>query len=178
MKKVKYRFFLDYEKEEQWVNDMEKSGWHLEKFGFGRFVFKKGEPNTFVYRNEFIGGLSKKEKEEYFELLNDSGITVVHQCFTWIYMKRAVAEGPLELYTDTNSKIAYYNRILYIFLALFLANLCAGVSNIYLNIQFDLGIFRSSIGFFNIFVAALMAIPIIKITQNKRKLQEKQHFFE
>ncbi|GIN41204.1 hypothetical protein J19TS1_41530 [Heyndrickxia oleronia] len=45
-------------------------------------------------------------------------------------MKKAAAEGPFEIYTDTKSKIAYYKRMLNIFLLLFFVNTWMGIMNI------------------------------------------------
>ena len=52
MKKVKNRLYLDYEKEELWINDMVQEGWHLKKFMFFRFTFEKGEQGS--YRKKII----------------------------------------------------------------------------------------------------------------------------
>lgn len=179
MKKVKFRFYLDYEKEEKWINEMAAQGWHLKKFLLGRFTFTKGEPAAFIYRNEFIVGMSLEEKKDYFELLKDSGITIIHEKGGWVYMKKASAEGPFELYTDTKSKISYYQRILSIFLLLFFINACSGFFNVgVLRDQSMLEFINSALGILNIAVALLILIPIIKIIKRKRELIKKQQFFE
>ncbi|GIN57347.1 hypothetical protein J8TS2_16660 [Lederbergia ruris] len=161
MKKVLYRLYWDYEKEENWINEMAAQGWHLKKFFFGRFTFTKGEPGAFIYRNEFIIGMSANEKKDYFEFLKDSGITIINELCGWVYMKKSAAEGPFEIYSDTKSKITYYKRMLNIFLLLFFVNVWMGIMNI--SVFGD-----STVGIFNIVVALLIAIPIIKIIQRKR----------
>ena len=179
MKKVRYRFYLDYEKEEKWINEMAAQGWHLEKWFLGRFTFTKGEPGTFIYRNEFLIEKSKKEKKDYFELLEDSGITIIHESGGWIYMKKAATEGPFELYTDTHSKIDYYKRMLNIFLLLFFINVWSGIVNV--GVFGDQSLpefFNSAVGILNITVALLIAIPIIKIIQRKRALMKKKDLYE
>ncbi|MED4057561.1 DUF2812 domain-containing protein [Niallia taxi] len=179
MKKVKYRLFLDHEKEEKWINDMAVNGWNLEKFAFSRFIFTKGEPGKFVYRNELISGMSTTEKKDYFEILKDSGITIIQEFGGWIYMEKAVSDGPLEIFTDIKSKLDYYTRILSVFLLLFFVNICLGLSNLnFFSNQSNLGFINSTMGFINIFVAALIAYPIIKIIYRKRHLQRKHQFFE
>lgn len=179
MKKVKYRFYLDFEKEEKWINEMAAHGWHLEKFTLGRFTFTQGEPGTFIYRNEFIVGKSTKEKKEYFDLLKDSGITLIHEFGGWVYMKKAATEGPFEIYTDTKSKIDYSKRMLNIFLLLFFINVCLGILNVgIIGNQSPLQYFNSVMGTLNIVVALLIAIPIIKIIQRVRTLKGKQDLYE
>ena len=179
MKKVMYRFYLDYEKEEKWINEMAAHGWHLKKFSFGRFTFTKGEPDAFIYRNEFISGMSTNEKKDYFEFLKDSGITIINEFGGWVYMKKAAAEGPFEIYTDTRSKIAYYKRMLNIFLFLFFVNAWMGIMNISVfGDKVKTGFISPTIGVLNIAAALLIAFPIFKIIQRKRALEKKQQFFE
>lgn len=178
MKKVKYRIFGDFEKEEKWVNDMAAEGWHLEKFSFGRFVFTKGEPGAYIFRNEFIR-MNSSEKEDYFDFLKDSGITIINELGGWVYMKKAAAEGPFEIYTDTKSKIAYYKRMLSIFALFFFVNVWFGIMN--LSILWDSArdkIAIPIIGVFNIVVALIIAYPIIKIIHRKKVLEKQQQFFE
>lgn len=179
MKKVRYRFYLDFEKEEKWINEMATQGWHLKKFSLGRFTFTQGEPGSFIYRNEFIVGMSTKEKKDYFDLLKDSGITLIHEFGGWVYMKKTATDGPFEIYTDTKSKITYYKRLLNIFLLLFFINVFAGILNVGIfGNQSPPEFFNSVVGILNIGVALLIAIPIIKIIQRKKALTKSQQFFE
>ncbi|QBK25073.1 DUF2812 domain-containing protein [Ureibacillus thermophilus] len=172
MRKVKYRIFLDYDKEEKWVNDMAKEGWHLEKFSVGRFVFVKGEPGAFIYRNEYLGNLSEEEKVEYFALLQDSGATIVHESFNWIYVKKPVNEGPFELYTDASSKIDYYNRLLNSLLIVLIVNIAGATINFSIMGLSNKGVFNLGAGILHLLVAALICIPMVKIDKNKKKLKE------
>ncbi|AMX00568.1 DUF2812 domain-containing protein [Rummeliibacillus stabekisii] len=179
MKKVKYRFYLDFEKEEKWINEMARKGWHLEKFLLGRFTFIKGDPGESIYRNEFITGMSHQEKKEYFEFLKDSGITIVHEFGGWVYMKKAAVEGPFEIYTDTKSKIDYYKRILNIFLLLFFLNVSYGIMNMRFYTDYSsIDLMTVTVGVLNIAVALLIAVPIVKIMKRKKGLEEEQQFFE
>lgn len=178
MRKVLYRFFVDFEKEEKWVNEMGAQGWHLQKFTLARFAFTKGEPGVFIYRNEFISGLSSNEKKDYFEFLKDSGISIINELGGWVYMKKAAADGPFELYTDTKSKIAYYKRMLNIFALLFFINAWMGITNISILDKTRYGFVNQTIGIFNIAAALLIAYPIIKIIKSKKSLEKDQQFFE
>lgn len=179
MRKVLYRFFVDFEKEEKWINGMGAQGWHLEKFSFARFAFKKGEPGAFIYRNEFISGMSSADKKDYFEFLKDSGISIINEMGGWVYMKKAAADGPFEIYTDTKSKISYYKRMLNIFALLFFINAWMGIANISIfGDKTSLEFVNQSAGIFNIAAAILIAFPILKIIKCKRSLEKDQQFFE
>lgn len=178
MKKVVYRFYLDYEKEENWINKMSAKGWHLEKFALGRFTFTKGEPGKYIYRNEFISEMKTKEKKEYFEFLSDSGIVVIHEFGGWVYMKKEANEGPFELFTDNDSHIAYYKRMMNFFVALFFVNVFSGIFNLIISESDNLGQVKTAVGIFCMMVAFLSVFPIYKIIRRKKELEKQQQFFE
>lgn len=179
MKKVKYRFYVDYEKEEQWVNEMSQEGWHLERFMVIRYSFVKGEPGTYIYRNELLNGLTSGEKNNYLDFLKGSGIEVVHKFGGWAYFRKKASDGPFEIYTDTASKISYYNRILNLFTLLLLCNFIMGIIN--LNIADSTsyhGTISSTVGVFGIATAMLIAFPTIRVYRRKNILKKSQNLFE
>lgn len=179
MKKVKYRFYVDYEKEEQWVNEMSKNGWHLEKFMVFRYTFAKGESGAYIYRNELIAGLALKDKNDYLEFLKESGIEVVNKFGGWAYFRKKAEEGTFEIYTDTTSKISYYNRILNLFTLLFLFNLIMGIINLIISKSAPYkGVVNLSTGLLGLIVAILILIPTLKVYQRKKSLKNQQQLFE
>ncbi|MBP2241811.1 hypothetical protein J2Z40_002383 [Cytobacillus eiseniae] len=179
MKKVMYRLYLDYEKEEKWINEMAAQGWNLEKFSLGRFTFSKGEPKAFIFRNEFIMRMPSNEKKEYFELLNDSGITIVKEFGGWIYMKKPADQGPFELYTDSKSRLSYYKGMLNVFYLLFLLNVVLGISNLNLfDDRTTWGYLNPTVGSICLVVSLLLLFPIIKIVKRKKSIEKQQGFFE
>lgn len=179
MKKVKYRFNLNYQKEEEWINEMSQQGWHLEKFSFGKFTFIKGEPGEFIYRSELLGDMPKKEKAEYLEFLTDSGITIVHEFAGWLYTRRAASEGPFELFTSNQSYIGYYQRILKYMIPLFLINLSMAFLNLVISgVNGNLGWLNMSVGSLNALVTLILLIPLGHVYRQKSKLEKEQQFFE
>lgn len=179
MKKVKYRLYVDYEKEERWVNEMAQQGWLLEKFRPLRFTFLKGEPGAYIYRNELLAGLSVKEKNDYLEFLKQSGIEVVNKFGGWAYFRQKASDGPFEIYTDSASKVSYFNRIIGLFTLLLLFNIIIGVVNLIISAYvLDHGIVNSFTGLINFAAAILISIPTIKIYRRKKDLQEQQNLFE
>ncbi|QFG00703.1 DUF2812 domain-containing protein [Psychrobacillus glaciei] len=179
MKKVKYRFYVDYEKEEQWVNEMAQNGWHFKKIMVFRYTLVKGEPGAYIYRNELLAGLALKNKNDYLEFLKESGIEVVNKFGGWAYFRKKAAEGPFEIYTDTSSKISYYNRILNLFTVLFLGNLIMGIFNLMVSDHASYrGTISSTAGIFGIATAILILIPNIKIYRRKNAIKEQQQIFE
>ena len=59
----KYRFYIDHESEEKWINEMAEQGWNLKKFWPFVHVFEKGNPSEYIYRTEMVIAC----KNDYFE---------------------------------------------------------------------------------------------------------------
>ncbi|MDN4492442.1 DUF2812 domain-containing protein [Ureibacillus aquaedulcis] len=176
--KMKIRLFLDYEREEEWVNLMAKKGWNLTSFGLVFYSFKKGEPGEFIYRNEMISGIgSKEDSKEYIRFLQSSGIELVRVFFNWAYFRKKAAEGPFELYSDTTSRLAYLNRVFYLFLTVFFINLFIGIINSTLLNSGNLAGINDFVGGVNIGCAIILLFPLIKIMKKRRHLKHQLDIF-
>lgn len=176
-KLTKIRFFIDYEKEERWVNDMSQQGWHLVKLGFGYFIFEKGLPGEYIYRNEMLAGFRKKnDSKEYIEFLKDTGVELVTKYTTWVYFRKKTEEGPFELYSDITSKLQYINRILYLFLLLFLVNFYFGISNVFNVFNHNSNV-TYTIGIFNLSVSLIFVFPLFLLFKRRKDLKSKLTIF-
>jgi hypothetical protein len=73
IKKV-WRFYTiaDYEKEENFLNEMARDGWNLTAVGFCRYIFRRGTPGEYIYKLDMVErGDSDQVKESYFNFLTD-----------------------------------------------------------------------------------------------------------
>ncbi len=93
-KTVRKLFFLwEYEKEEEWINQMAREGWMLIRTGFRKYVFEKGTPEEYTYRVELLDkGMNSKESNSYLIFLKDTGIELVGECNNWVYLRCKTAE--------------------------------------------------------------------------------------
>jgi len=177
-KKLIFRLFFDYEKEEEWVNGMAKNGWHLTSFGIGNYAFEKGAPGKYIYRNEMIYELgSKDDSKEYIDFLRDSGIELVKKKLNWAYFRKEAADGPFELYSDTSSKLAYINRFHYLFLFVFFINLFIGIINFILFSYANKESINDFVAGVNTGVAIALIYPILKIMKKRRNLKNQLEIF-
>ncbi|MGN4125442.1 DUF2812 domain-containing protein [Lysinibacillus sphaericus] len=175
MKKRKYRFFMDYEKEEAWVNDMAAQGWHLQKTFLGYFVFEQGKPGQYIYRNEWVHG----RKQDYFDFLETLNIECVTKFAGWAYYRKKTSDGPFELFTDAPSKMNSLKSMNSFFIPLALLNILVGIFNIALGLTGSSQSFLNmSLGFFNIVASIVLWIPILKIVKRKKRLAQTLHIFE
>jgi len=111
--KVVYRFYSDYEKEERWLNEMASRGWHLVRYRLGGYHFEEGRPGTWIYRIELLPADPRSAaSQEYLSLLLETGAEVVSTHARWVYLRRSAAMGPFVLFSDLESRIGHYRRVL------------------------------------------------------------------
>ncbi|MGE8037229.1 hypothetical protein B1B04_04425 [Lysinibacillus sp. KCTC 33748] len=175
MKKRVYRFFLDYEQEEAWVNNMAEQGWHLKRTMLGYFIFEKGEPGQYIYRNELV----KNKNQDYFEFLETMDIEFISKFGGWAYYRKQKSKGPFELFSDSSSKIQYLKSISRLFISITFLNLLFG----FINLNIGLGestesFLNTGISLLNFVVVMIMCIQIYKVERRKIGLQRELHIFE
>jgi hypothetical protein len=124
----KFRWFWawDDEREEAWLREMSQQGWHLQKVALpGFYTFAKGEPRDYVYRLDYTRTL--KKNADYFSLFRDSGWEYLGEMNEWQYFRKEALGGEApEIYTDNESKVQKYRRLmgfLLIFLPIILINI-------------------------------------------------------
>lgn len=179
VKKVKYRLLINFEKEEKWINEMSKQGWHLEKFFIGRFTFSKGIPGRYIYRNEYLFDKNKEEKKEYIAFLEESGIEVVHESAGWIYTRKKTVDGDYEIFSDIASKKSYYDELFRFMVMLLAINGFLALSNLtYFKMASALSWLNIAAGVIGATVCILLLFPIRFLRKERKLLEEKQKFSE
>jgi hypothetical protein len=100
------------ERETAWLEEMSRAGWHLEAFSFGWYRFGRGEPREYLYRLDFDPG-ARKRRDEYLGIFRDAGWEHVLCWGSWYYFRAERGKAfSDELYTDRESRIAKYRRLL------------------------------------------------------------------
>ena len=102
------------EKEEPFLTEMSRRGWHLQKTTYFRHIFRRGEPIGHQYRMDFMD--SEHRGPEFEQIYQDAGWEKVcesrDEFGRWGYFRRPEVEGEtLELYTDAESKLELLYRI-------------------------------------------------------------------
>ena len=65
---IKFRWYVDSQKEQDWLNKMSKKGWALKSFLLGFYKFEKCEPGEYIYQIDLLPeGKSKKEIREFYK---------------------------------------------------------------------------------------------------------------
>lgn len=132
----RFRLYFDKDKEIAWLNEMAAQGWAMTGFFAGVYTFEKCEPGQYVYQVDF-GDHFGHVSENYRELMKDMNIEILQCWGYWILLRKEAAAGAFELYTDVDSQIEHYKKILRMFkavtilemLCLFMVTACASMEN-------------------------------------------------
>jgi hypothetical protein len=113
MKKIIKKAFWDFEKEEKWLNEMAVKGLAMTDYSWCRYVFNSSEPGEYIYRIELLKEpVTHPESEKYINFMEDTGAEFVGSYMKWVYFRKKASEGEFEIYSDTDSKIAHYKKII------------------------------------------------------------------
>jgi len=111
--------FWDYEKEEAWLNTMSAKGLALTRYTWMHYIFEDTDPGEYIYRIEMLAQRpDKPESVRYLDFLKDSGIEVVSTYLDWVYLRKKAIDGPFDLYSDIDSRLAHATRVSNMWLAL------------------------------------------------------------
>jgi hypothetical protein len=113
IRKVKWFWAWQDAQEEAWLRSMSQKGWHLSSVGLPCiYRFQAGEPRDYVYRLDYQT-FPDKDRQEYQQLFRDAGWEYISEMSAWQYFRKEVKEEePPEIFTDVESKMAKYKRIL------------------------------------------------------------------
>lgn len=107
--KVLIRWFVNFDKEEQWLNEQSKKGWAFSRTNGVIYRFNVCEPGEFIYQIDFDEKKSLME-EDYIVFRNSCGDSFVHQWKSKIYWKRRASDGPFEAENDIVAKLKLTNK--------------------------------------------------------------------
>lgn len=129
-KKIVYKAYYNFEKEEAWLNMMSAKGYNLISYTAIKYIFEKTNDTDYIYRIEYLDeGKSKDNLENYLEFLEESGIEFVSRYNNWIYLRCKANCGRFDLFTDLDSKIKHYKSILKTYTTLMLCLLPIFISS-------------------------------------------------
>ena len=111
---VKFRLYYDKDAEEKWLNEMAAEGWAMTGFFAGFYTFEQCEKGKWSYQIDF-GEKLGRVTEDYRQFMTEAGIEIVQCWGYWIILRKPAAEGEFQLYTDVESSLEHYSKILTMF---------------------------------------------------------------
>lgn len=156
--KYKYTrvFFVGaYEKEEKWINEMAAKGLNLVDTTGIVYTFQDGNPGEYIYRLQMLDKHAHHiESIKYIQFLEDTGAECIATYMKWIYLRKKKADGEFEIYSDSNSKLNHYKRIM---LHLWLVSIVP-LSQIFLNLSM-----LTAIREYSYFIVISLNAPMISV---------------
>jgi len=116
MKTKLWKYFIDEEKTEAWLNRLAAEG--LNCVGadclMHRYSFEQGEPGEYAYRIVILEkSMRHADTVRYLAFLWENGIEYVAHGFRHFILRKKVADGAFELYTDRESQIKINRTLMY-----------------------------------------------------------------
>lgn len=131
MKHIMWRVYNNYEKEEAWLNEMAAKGLAFTDFFLCRYVFEDRQPGEYIYRIELLENHpGHAESQKYLDFMAENGVEHMASWHRWVYFRKKAQDGPFDIYSDIDSKMAHYKRIGMLFLPLGLAQACFALTQL------------------------------------------------
>lgn len=112
-KQFKLFTIFEYEKEQDYLRKMHKSGWKFQKVsGWGMYHFEKCTPEDVIYQLDYNKeGLDNKD--EYIKMFRDCGWEYLQDYVGFSYFRKPVSEtnGEEEIFCDSESKLQMMERV-------------------------------------------------------------------
>ena len=150
-RKTVYKLFFvwDMEKEEAWLNEMAMHGWILDKVGFMRYTFVKGEPDSYAIRFELHGN-----DPAYIAFMEETGAEYIGRVAGWMYFRKQASLGAFDIYSDIDSRIGMLGRLAKMLSMVGAANIIIGLMN---------SLNRTSIGWVNLLCGCMLMYGLGRI---------------
>ena len=179
LKTIKKVFFLwEHEKEEKWLNEMSAAGFQLRGVGFCTYHFEEGTPGEYIYRLEMLENWPTNYKSVlYIKFLEETGVEHIGSLIRWVYFRKKADDGSFDIYSDVNSRITHYNRMLLLLGILALANLVNALNVLTSWIRFG-GPSTLLIALLCFTIWLLLGYGFVRIHLKKRKLNKEKILHE
>ena len=148
----------DFDKEDQWLNEMALSGWVLDSVGFCKYNFVRCEPGEYTVRLEM-----HDQDDEYVAFMEETGAEYIGRMVKWIYFRKKAVDGPFEIFSDIDSKISHLDSIGKMLTFVGIANLLLGIS-----------VTQNSFGEINLLCATLLMYGLGRIHGKKEALEKER----
>lgn len=108
----KWKFFIDFEKEEKWLQEMARQGLELEKATFG-YTFRHTSPEDTIIRIDYRTFKKEDDFVDYCTLFEDSGWKHIagKKSSGTQYFKKVNENGNDDIFSDKQSKAGKYKRL-------------------------------------------------------------------
>ena len=170
----------EYDKEENWLNEMAAKGMALVSVGLCKYIFEDSEPGEYTYKIELLGKMPyRSDSEAYIRFLEETGAEHVGSILRWIYIRKKTSDGALDLYSDIESRIRYVRRLQIFFISLLFFELGIALMNISIGaFSYNINKVNLFLGLLLLFIAWMCGVAAYRHTKKLRMLQRENQIRE
>ena len=160
----KWFWVWDFEKEENWLNEMALNGWVLDGVGLCTYHFKPCAPGAYSVRTEM-----HPYDESYIQFMRETGAEYVGRMLMWVFFRKKTENGAFDLFSDIDSRITHLNKIGKVLSIIGGANLLIGLVNTLNPVR---------MGWINLVCATLLMYALGRIHGKKEALEKERLLHE
>lgn len=105
-------WLLDPERLERQLDRLSAEGWQLEGTGWLSFRYRRGAPNEYRYRVQYLYESRDGQRDDYVRGLAELGVELVMDIGSFLILRRRNDGTPFELFSDLDSRITSEKRYL------------------------------------------------------------------
>ena len=170
-------FVWDFDKEEQWLNEMAAKGLALVSVGFCKYEFEDCVPGEYKVCLQMLDKKpSHPESQKYIEFIEQTGAEQVGSYFRWVYFRKKAAEGSFEGFSDNASRVKYLTSIASFVSLIIGLNLFIGLYNLLLVFFFDSTF--NYIGLLNLAIGIWGTFGTLKLWKKRKRMKLESQLFE
>lgn len=174
----KWFWAWEFDKEEQWLNDMAAKGKALVSARYATYEFEDSAPGEYAVRLEMLEHApDSPEGQQYIEFVESTGAEYVGRVMKWVYFRKRTADGEFELHGDNATRIKHLQGIIRLLLPLTAANVGVGLYNLGIGIAWNSPV-NVVCACASAAVAVLLFLGIYKLKEKKNRLERDAQLFE
>jgi len=163
---IKFRIYFDKDKETAWLNEMATQGYAMTGYCAFFYTFEKCEPGKYTYQID-LGNKFFDVESSYREFMEENNVEIVCTWGYWVILRKLATDGNFELYTDVDSNIEHYSKILKMFKIVTIVELICFM------VEALAAMNGATVGFWGMLIIGIIAIGCMHATiSTKRKIIE------
>ncbi len=169
----------EFDKEEQWLNEMAAKGLCLVSVGFCKYEFEDCTPGEYKICLQLLEHMPRHpEAQKYIQFLESTGAEHIGSFTRWAYFRKKAAEGEFQLFSDHASKIKYLSGIIAMVALVTVANILNAINNIYLAASGMAFSINYVFGGISLALGVLGTFGTLRLMKKRKKLKEEGQLFE
>ena len=174
----KWFWAWEFDKEEQWLNNMAARGKALISARYITYEFEDSQPGEYAVRLEMLeNSPTGPEGQQYIEFVESTGAEYVGRVMKWVYFRKKTADGPFDIHGDNATRIRHLTGIIRLLKPLMAVNVGCGVYNLCIGIAWSSPV-NVICACTSAAVSVLLFRGMVKLNDKKKQLEKEAQLFE